>query len=300
VFEEDSTCGVMCELMHRDLVFDVGMNNGDDTAYYLYRGFRVVAVEADPVLATQATRRFEREVRDRRLTIVNVGITETPGIFPFWICETRSVWNSFDRAIAAREDRPHHAIDIPCRPFRSILEEYGVPFYLKLDIEGNEGPCLDDLTAADLPEYLSVETTPIITGQLDRLRNLGYTGFKCINQANLLPLEIPASKEERFHDRIRHFLSTRSFPVRVARKLGAARWLRARLEQSRKGNGWSFPYGSSGPFGEDTPGRWQDYSELVETLARFEDLKSQEKPSLYWSGPKNQYWMDIHARRAGK
>jgi hypothetical protein len=30
-----------------DLIFDVGANNGDDTAAYLARGFRVIAVEAE-------------------------------------------------------------------------------------------------------------------------------------------------------------------------------------------------------------------------------------------------------------
>ena len=44
--------------MHTDLVFDIGMNNGDDTAYYLHRGFRVVAVEADPILCAAATTRL--------------------------------------------------------------------------------------------------------------------------------------------------------------------------------------------------------------------------------------------------
>ena len=29
--------------MERDLVFDVGVNNGEDTAHYLRRGFRVVS-----------------------------------------------------------------------------------------------------------------------------------------------------------------------------------------------------------------------------------------------------------------
>jgi len=33
-----------------DLVYDVGMNNGDDTAYYLSLGFRVIAIEANPEL----------------------------------------------------------------------------------------------------------------------------------------------------------------------------------------------------------------------------------------------------------
>lgn len=33
---------------HPALVIDVGMHNGDDTAYYLHRGYRVVAIEANP------------------------------------------------------------------------------------------------------------------------------------------------------------------------------------------------------------------------------------------------------------
>ena len=36
-----------------DLIYDVGMHNGSDTAYYLHKGFRVLAIEANPVLAKQ-------------------------------------------------------------------------------------------------------------------------------------------------------------------------------------------------------------------------------------------------------
>jgi hypothetical protein len=31
-----------------ELIFDIGKNNGDDTAHYLSNGYRVVTVEADP------------------------------------------------------------------------------------------------------------------------------------------------------------------------------------------------------------------------------------------------------------
>ncbi|TIL80880.1 MAG: FkbM family methyltransferase, partial [Mesorhizobium sp.] len=48
--------------MQADLVYDVGMNNGDDTAYYLHRGFRVVAIEADPDLCNGAVSRFGKEL----------------------------------------------------------------------------------------------------------------------------------------------------------------------------------------------------------------------------------------------
>jgi hypothetical protein len=36
---------------HSDLIYDVGLLDGADTAYYLFRGFRVVAVDANPFTA---------------------------------------------------------------------------------------------------------------------------------------------------------------------------------------------------------------------------------------------------------
>ena len=41
-----------------DLTYDVVMHNGDDTAYYLYKGYRVVAVDADPDSNLAATLGF--------------------------------------------------------------------------------------------------------------------------------------------------------------------------------------------------------------------------------------------------
>lgn len=49
--------------MNPKLIYDVGMNNGDDTAYYLWRGFRVVAIEATPELVATAANRFRCEMK---------------------------------------------------------------------------------------------------------------------------------------------------------------------------------------------------------------------------------------------
>ena len=38
----------------RNLIFDIGMHIGQDTEFYLKKGFRVVAIEADPTLAEAA------------------------------------------------------------------------------------------------------------------------------------------------------------------------------------------------------------------------------------------------------
>ena len=32
---------------HKDLIFDIGMHKGEDAEFYLRKGFRVVAFEAD-------------------------------------------------------------------------------------------------------------------------------------------------------------------------------------------------------------------------------------------------------------
>ncbi len=56
--------------MNPDLIFDVGMNNGDDTDFDLAKGFRVVAIEANPDQRAAATydsaARFERPPSNRK------------------------------------------------------------------------------------------------------------------------------------------------------------------------------------------------------------------------------------------
>ncbi len=54
------------------IVYDIGANNGDDTEYFLKKGLRVVAVEANPALATHVAHRFADDVMAGRLVVLNV------------------------------------------------------------------------------------------------------------------------------------------------------------------------------------------------------------------------------------
>ena len=99
------------------LIYDVGLHDGNDTAYYLGLGFHVVAIEANPALAHAAARRFARQTASGRLQIVNVGIAATSGVARFWVCDDHSDWSSFDRAFASRNGSAHHAIEIPTTSF---------------------------------------------------------------------------------------------------------------------------------------------------------------------------------------
>jgi FkbM family methyltransferase len=98
------------------LIYDVGMHNGDDTAYYLLRGFRVVAIEPNPELVATAANRFRREIEAGYPKILNVGIAADEGELPFWVCQTDSRLSSFDR----RND--HWTASTPSMKFAFLAE----------------------------------------------------------------------------------------------------------------------------------------------------------------------------------
>src|ERR1019366_6379367 len=54
---------------HADLIYDVGMHKGEDSDFYLQKGFRVIGFEADPDLIEHCRNRFSREIEQGRLTI---------------------------------------------------------------------------------------------------------------------------------------------------------------------------------------------------------------------------------------
>jgi 16S rRNA A1518/A1519 N6-dimethyltransferase RsmA/KsgA/DIM1 with predicted DNA glycosylase/AP lyase activity len=59
---------------HPDLIYDVGMHTSEDTEFYLKKGFRVVAFEADPELAQRCREKFSAAIEQNRLVIVEGAI----------------------------------------------------------------------------------------------------------------------------------------------------------------------------------------------------------------------------------
>jgi FkbM family methyltransferase len=284
------------------LIYDVGMHNGDDTAYYLRQGHRVVAIEADPDLAALARERFAEPIRNGQLAILNVGIAAADGVLPFWICEGLSEWNSFDRSVASRNGMRCHAIDVPTRRFAGILHEHGVPAYLKIDIEGSDVLCLQDIDPSSAPRFISIEsecgnddTAPSTDDTLGSLRLLaarGYRRFKLIDQRTYAPLTVPFNAD-LVADRIGQMVQQSTLaPFRVLRTLGgermASRW-RARDRVSRRDD-WRFAPGSSGAWGEGTLGRWMTFAE-AERAYRYFRRRHFQNPSARSYG----FWCDWHA-----
>ena len=144
------------------------------------------------------------------------------------------------------------------------MKQYGTPFYLKIDIEGNDYLCIDALDGCDLPRYVSTE----IWGDndldrlkvLDRLYGLGYTKFKCISQFDFIALENPLAKEANEYQRLRQIVRNKNLILRGFMKLGVRKLINNKINELetkfRTRGGYTFPEVSSGPFGEDTTGKW--------------------------------------------
>jgi FkbM family methyltransferase len=241
-----------------DLIYDVGIHDGNDTAYYLAEGYRVLAIDANPAHIERATKRFEHELNDERLTLLSVAIGPEEGATTFWICDAVSEWSSLDEQIAARLGLPYHAVTVECRKFSNIVREHGVPLYLKVDIETADRHCLAGLDPDASPRYVSVEFSDL--DDLIALRRLGYDAFKVIHQA------------QRFGHA----------QFRAGREAPSSR--------SRPATG--VPPGPSGPFGEAAEGDWVGFEETAYDLLSFVLGHSEFGDPPDWF-----IWFDIHATR---
>jgi FkbM family methyltransferase len=265
--------------MTNDLIYDVGMYDGYDTAYYLTCGFRVIAIEANPSLVALAQKRFEAEIEAGKLTIINVGISDHSTVAEFWVSDELPAVSTFSKDLTTRFNVPHHPIQVQCKPLSEIVSEYGVPYYLKIDIEDYDIVCLNQLTLATKPTFISVEMTSEESGGqlLVRLRELRYDRFKIINQRHLLPIggQQMGLRGKFFWTLYRlanHRIDIRALPFRVVRGATAGilhfatstgLW-GVSAYRSRLMPAWRFKQGSSsGSFGEDLPGKWFTYEEIV-------------------------------------
>jgi FkbM family methyltransferase len=243
---------VLGPLAAADLIYDFGMHIGSDTEFYLKKGFRVVAVEANPVLADAAAFRFRNWVNIGRLVILNIGVGSSAGTFAFYVNKTHSEWSSFNREIASR-GHPVDTKEVHTIPPKQMFAAFGSPYFVKIDIEGHDHLVID--AAIELPTpptYISFENGDIAL--FETLAKAGYDAFKLINQ--------------------------RTVPE-IAQASPALEGLTIDYE---------FPFGSSGPFGEETPGCWK------ETGAMRNFLHGHFERRALLTGPDVDWW-DLHARR---
>jgi FkbM family methyltransferase len=169
-------------MVQRDLIYDLGMFEGQDAAFYMSKGFRVISLEANPELCERNSQKYAREIADGRLTIVPKALWHEAGkCIPFHIY---SGWSSVYHEVAARENNPTTEVQAVTTTIPALFQEYGVPYYLKCDLEGADEIVCHQLNGQPRkPDFVSVEDGQ---GNLARiLAAAGYDRFQFVNQGRL-------------------------------------------------------------------------------------------------------------------
>ncbi len=251
-----------------NLIYDVGMHSGEDTEYYLKKGFDVVAFEANPDLIAASKQAFADVIGEGRLRIVEGAIVPdlTAEFAVFYKYETRSKWGTIDSGLVqSSAKRADGAVEIkvPTVDFASVLRETGIPYYMKIDIEGADIHCLEALGAFETrPNYLSIEaieqSIESQKRQIDLLESFGYTSFKAVPQARMHRRKLPSLS------------------------------LEGQTVEHR------FAKGSSGPFGADLGGEWRNRDQILSEYDAIFRLNRRFTGSHLWK----MAWSRKLARKA--
>ena len=183
-------------MVQRELIFDLGMSEGNDAKFYMSKGFHVISLEANLELCERNAKIYRREIADGLLTIVPQALWhEADKRIPFYV---NSAWSSIYYDAAARETKPTAKLQVNTTTISALFEKYGVPYYLKCDLEGADEILSHQLVnQTHKPDFVSVEDA---NGKLARiLSTAGYDRFQFVNQGRLHLVHPPnPPREGRF------------------------------------------------------------------------------------------------------
>lgn len=142
------------------IVYDFGAHIGENIPYYLLRFDCVVAVEANPDLAMQIRKRFEKEIHEGRVIVENCVVSKIQGEVDFYVHKTNSVLSQLSRP--EKDFLDFFPIKVNSQRPSQLVRRYGSPQYVKVDIELSDFEVLEDLFKASIfPPYVSAEVHDI-------------------------------------------------------------------------------------------------------------------------------------------
>jgi FkbM family methyltransferase len=157
-----------------DLVFDIGACVGQMTEFYLSRGARVIAVEPESADVEELKKRFGS---NDRVTIVHKAVGSQPGRKHLYLhggasavsTFIPSVWWGRDSAFCNTEGTGWEEVEMVT--LDSLIEEYGPPRFIKMDIEGYESFAFQGLNQLVPFVQFEICAATIKSGQVEEIFN---------------------------------------------------------------------------------------------------------------------------------
>src|SRR4051812_4245839 len=105
------------------------MHNGDDSEYYLAKGYRVVAVEANPLLCAEAEQRFADEIAAGRMRLLNLAISDSVGVAEFYVKRERAPQSSLR---PPKDMDGWQAVTVETKPLADVIESADDIAFIKI------------------------------------------------------------------------------------------------------------------------------------------------------------------------
>lgn len=144
-----------------DLVFDVGSNMGDKSEIFLSLGARVVGFEPQYNCFKQTVNRFMNNIN---FTSENLALDKKIGVETMYIANYHTISTMSKEFIDETKKerftnyRWDETVKVNIEKLDNMIVKYGLPEFIKIDVEGYELNVLEGLT--NPVKYISIEYTP--------------------------------------------------------------------------------------------------------------------------------------------
>jgi FkbM family methyltransferase len=166
-----------------DLVFDLGANVGARTALFRELGSTVVAVEPQPSAVEALRARFGD---DPRVTVVEKAVAAAPGTYTLMVGTDDALSSISPEWIEAMRASGRFggaewsgSVEVAGTTLDALIEEFGLPQFCKIDVEGYEAEVLKGLSRP-LPSAsfeFAAEAVDRITPCIEAFADLGPCEF---------------------------------------------------------------------------------------------------------------------------